>query len=206
MISNGVDPAFTPEKKQKPEQYADKFCILSTGRLVKEKCQAELLKAAALSRHADKIQIFLAGDGPQKKKLQKLGQELKNPPVIAFHSKEELFGIIQYCDLYVHCAYAEIESIACVEAITCGLVPVIADSKMSAAKHFAQNESNLYRAGDPADLAAKIDYMIEHPEVREQQREQYIKYAERFRIEKCIDKMEEMFSDAVDGKHREQLV
>ena len=106
----------------------------------------------------------------------------------------------------MHCAYAEIESIACVEAITCGLVPVIADSKMSAAKHFAQNESNLYRAGDPADLAAKIDYMIEHPEVREQQRLQYIKYAERFRIEKCIDKMEEMFSDAVDGKHREQLV
>lgn len=206
VISNGVDPAFTPEKKQKPEQYADKFCILSTGRLVKEKCQAELLKAAALSRHADKIQIFLAGDGPQKKKLQKLGQELKNPPIIAFHGKEELVGIIQYCDLYVHCAYAEIESIACVEAITCGLVPVIADSKMSAAKHFAQNESNLYRAGDPADLAAKIDYMIEHPEVREQQRLQYIKYAERFRIEKCIDKMEEMFSDAVDGKHREQLV
>ena len=206
VISNGVDPAFTPEKKQKPEQYADKFCILSTGRLVKEKCQSELLKAAALSRHADKIQIFLAGDGPQKKKLQKLGQELKNPPVIAFHSKEDLVGIIQYCDLYVHCAYAEIESIACVEAITCGLVPVIADSKMSAAKNFAQNESDLYRAGDPADLAAKIDYMIEHPEVREQQREQYVKYAERFRIEKCIDKMEEMFSDAVDGKHREQLV
>ena len=206
VISNGVDPAFAPEKQEKPAQYADKFCILSTGRLVKEKCQAELLKAVALSRHADRIQIFLAGDGPQEKKLIKLGQKLKNPPVISFHKKEELIQIIQSSDLYVHCAYAEIESIACVEAITCGLVPVIADSKMSAAKHFAQNESDLYRAGDPADLAAKIDYMIEHPEVREQQRLQYIKYAERFRIEKCIDKMEEMFSDAVEGKHREQLV
>lgn len=206
VISNGVDPAFTHEKKEKPAQYADKFCILSTGRLVKEKCQAELLKAELLSRHADKIQIFLAGNGPLEKKLIKLGKKLKNPPVISFYKKEELVHIIQFCDLYVHCAYAEIESIACVEAITCGLVPVIANSKMSAAKDFAQNESNLYQAGNAADLAEKIDYLIEHPQVREQQREQYIEYATRFRIEKCIDKMEEMFFDAAEGRHREQIV
>ena len=36
------------------------------------------------------------------------------------------------------------------------------------------------------------------------EREEYIRYAERFRIDKCIDKMEEMFADAVAGRHREQ--
>lgn len=55
-------------------------------------------------------------------------------------------------------------------------------------------------------LAARIDYMIDHPELREKLRAEYIAYAERFRIDKCIDKMEEMFEDAVAGRHREQTV
>lgn len=87
IISNGVDPSFVPGNDPKPDEYADKFCILSTGRLVKEKCQSELLKAAALSKYADKLQIFLAGDGPQEKRLQKLGSKLPNPPVISFMKK-----------------------------------------------------------------------------------------------------------------------
>ena len=92
------------------------------------------------------------------------------------------------------------------EAITCGLVPVISDSKMSAAKYFARDKRNLYQAGSPRMLAARIDYMIDHPELREKLRAEYIAYAERFRIDKCIDKMEEMFEDAVAGRHREQTV
>lgn len=203
VISNGVDPIFFPSPQPKPAPYADKFCILSTGRLTKEKCQSELIRGVLLSRHADQIQLFIAGDGPLKKKLVKLGKRLKNPPVISFHPKEELAKMLNFCDLYVHPSYAEIESIACVEAITCGLVPVISDSKMSAAKNFTQFPENLYRAGDPADLARKIDYLIEHPEVRASEREVYIRYAERFRIEKCIDKMEEMFEDARTGAHRD---
>lgn len=201
VISNGVDPAFVPGTAEKPEQYADKFCILSTGRLVKEKSQAELIKAIAKSRYAEKIQLFIAGDGPLKSKLEKLGKKLPNPPVIAFHPKEELVNIIHYCDLYAHPAYAEIESIACVEAITCGLVPVIANSKKSAARFFARHPSNLYRAGCPADLARKIDFLIDHPEIRNKQRAEYIRYAERFRIDLCIDKMIEMFRDAIEGRH-----
>ena len=206
VISNGVDPAFTPRRSPKPAEYADKFCILNTGRFVKEKCQQDLLKAIPYCRHADKIQVFIAGEGPLEKRLRQLGEKLKNPPVIGFHPKEELADIISFCDLYVHPSYAEIESIACVEAITCGLVPVISDSKMSAAKYFARDKRNLYQAGSPRMLAARIDYMIDHPELREKLRAEYIAYAERFRIDKCIDKMEEMFEDAVAGRHREQTV
>ena len=93
------------------------------------------------------------------------------------------------------------ESIACIEAITCGLVPVIADSKMSAARYFALSGENLYAAGNTRDLAAKIDYMIEHPERIKALSEEYVTYAEKFRIEKCIDKMEEMFEDAIAHRH-----
>lgn len=201
VISNGVDPAYFAAREQKPKEYEDKFCILSTGRLTKEKCQKDLIKAVSQSKYSDRIQIFIAGDGPLKKKLMRMGMKLKNPPAIMFHTKEELAKYINFCDLYVHPSYAEIESIACIEAITCGLVPVIADSKMSAARYFALSGENLYAAGNTRDLAAKIDYMIEHPERIKALSEEYVTYAEKFRIEKCIDKMEEMFEDAIAHRH-----
>lgn len=202
VISNGVDPIFIPNKTEKPDEYKDKFCILSTGRMVKEKCQSELIKALYLSKYSDKIQLFIAGEGPLKNKLAQLGKDLKNPPVMRFFTKDELVQLINTCDLYTQASYAEIECIACLEAITCGLVPIISNSKMSAAKYFALSEHNLYTAGNPQALADKIDYMIEHPQFREKQSAQYIEYAEKFKIEKCIDKMELMFQDAIEGTHR----
>ena len=73
---------------------------------------------------------------------------------------------------------------------------------MSAAKYFALSEYNRYACGKPRALAERIDYMIEHPEFRKELSEKYVEYGERFRIDKCIDKMEEMFRDAVNGVHK----
>lgn len=201
VISNGVDPVFQPKQAEKPAEWADKFCILTTGRLTKEKRQAHLIKAVAKSKYADRIQIVVAGLGPLENKLRRAGRKLKNPPVINFYKKDELVELINRCDLYVHPSYAEIECIACAEAITCGLVPIIADSAMSAARFFALTEHNIYRSGNTADLARKIDFMIEHPEIRQELKDKYVEYAERFRIDKCIDKMEEMFEDAAARRH-----
>lgn len=203
VISNGVDPIFTAKHEEKPSELKDKFCILSTGRMVKEKCQADLIRAVSYSKYSDRIQLIIAGDGPLKNKLTALGKNLKNPPIMRFFQKEELVHMINYCDLYAQASYAEIECIACVEAITCGLVPIISDSRMSAAKYFALSEYNRYACGKPRALAERIDYMIEHPEFREDLSKKYVEYGERFRIDKCIDKMEEMFQDAANGVHRQ---
>ena len=203
VISNGVDPIYKPEKEEKPADLEGKFCILTTGRLTKEKCQSDLLKAVKQSRYSDRIQVFIAGDGPLRNKLERMGKKLRNRPEIAFLPKEELAKRINYSDLYVHTSYAEIESIACVEAITCGLVPVIANSEMSAARYFALSEDDLYSSGNIGALAEKIDRMIENPRLRKDLRSRYIEFAEQFRIEKCIDRMEEMFEDAIAHRHPE---
>ena len=172
--------------------------------MVKEKCQADLIRAVSYSKYSDRIQLIIAGDGPQKNKLTALGKNMKNPPIMRFFQKEELVHMINYCDLYAQASYAEIECIACVEAITCGLVPVIANSEMSAARLFALTEDNLYVSGDTDSLADKIDHMIENPELREELKQKYIQFAARFQIERCIDKMEEMFRDAIAQKRRQE--
>lgn len=69
-------------------------------------------------------------------------------------------------DLLVHCSIADIESISVIEAMACGLVPVIAVSNLSAASHFALLDQSRFPVRDATALAARIDWWIEHPRER----------------------------------------
>lgn len=200
VISNGVTPIYKKIEVEKPENLKDKFVVLFVGRLSKEKRHDLLIDAVNLSKHREKIQIIFAGHGPLKEKLTKHGEILPNRPIIGFYPKEELVNVINYSNLYVHPSDIEIEAISCLEAITCGRVPVISDSEKSATNAFALSDKNLFKAGNPASLAEKIDYFIDNPNEIEKFEKEYANYATRFQIEACMDDMEKMFFDAIADK------
>jgi len=81
--------------------------------------------------------------------------------VFGYYNRDELIKLIHECDLYVHASDAEIEGISLIEAFACGLVPIISDSKQSAAAQFALGPQNLFKAGSPESLAEKIDYWLD---------------------------------------------
>lgn len=196
VISNGVNDTFKPMQVEKKPEFKDKFCILYTGRLSKEKSHIILLKAVAKSKYKDKIQLIFAGQGLLKNKLEKYAKKhLVNQPIIKFFSRNELLEVVNSCDLYCHPAYAEIEAIACLEAISCGLVPLIANSPCCATKAFALDEKCLFKVNDYKDLAKKIDYFIENPDVIKELREKYLKQSVSFNQESCMEQMEQMLID-----------
>ena len=193
VISNGVGSRFAHQETEKPEAFRDRFVILFTGRYGKEKSHRRLIDGAALSRHASDIQLIFAGKGPLEKEIEAhAAEKLAHLPLMKFFSHEEMLQVINYADLYVHPAEVEIEAIACLEAISCGLVPVIADSPRCATRHFALDERNLFRYDDPADLAEKIDYWIEHPQEKELCSRRYMGYTRQFEQEHCMELMEQM--------------
>ena len=57
---------------ERPEELKNKFIIIMSGRLSKEKNQQELLYAVKRSKYEKDIQIMLTGDGPRKNYLMKL--------------------------------------------------------------------------------------------------------------------------------------
>ncbi|WP_197068254.1 glycosyltransferase [Candidatus Soleaferrea massiliensis] len=200
VISNGVDDDFVPlEDVKKPDDGL--FHILMVGRLSPEKRQTVLLKAAALSKYADRIQLHLAGRGPMKHRLMRMGHKLKHPPVIGFYSKEDLIRLENSCDLYVHASVIEIEAISCMEAFSCGLVPVICNAQQSATPQFALDGRSLFIPDDPVDLARKIDYWIEHPDEKEQMSKAYAEEGNLYRIEQSIRAAERMFEETVRDYH-----
>ena len=199
VISNGVNKYVRPLKADKPEEIKDKFLILSTGRLGKEKRQGVLLRAIAQSKYNDKIQVILAGAGPFEKRLSKYAKKhIANMPIIKFFSREEMINLLNYADLYVHPAEIELEGIACLEACVCGCVPIVSDSDRAATKNFALDERNLFKLNDSADLAKKIDYWIENEQERKKCKENYINFSKIFDQEECMDKMEQMLKDVIE--------
>lgn len=202
VISNGVNTRFVKKTVQKPDNFKDKFVILFTGRYSKEKSHKVLIDAVKYSKYKDKIQLVFAGDGPLKTKLQKYCKKnLKNQPLFKFFGREEMVDTINYADLYVHPAEIEIEAIACLEAISCGLVPVIANSPRCATKAFALDDNNLFKNKDSKSLANKIDYWISHPEEKKIYQTRYEDFVKEFNQDICMDKMEEMLIETVQ-KHK----
>ncbi len=204
VISNGVEPIYRKKNVERKKELENKICILTIGRLSREKRHDLLIKAIQLSKYRDNIQLYIAGCGPLEKKTRKLGESLPNKPIINFYSQKDLVELINNADLYVHPADIEIEAIACLEAITCGVVPIISNSSRSATNAFALDEYNLFEAGNPSDLAKKIDYLIDHQEFKNALSEEYLEYSKQFQIENCITKMEEMFEEAVSNYEKQK--
>lgn len=202
VISNGVGDRFKRTGAKKPAEFKNKFVILFSGRYSKEKSHSVLIDAVALSKHESRIQLIFAGDGPLRDKLKEYSKKLTNRPVLAFFPHKQMLNVLNYADLYVHPAEIEIEAIACLEAIACGQVPIISDSKKSATKKFALDERNLFAANDPQSLAQKIDFFIENPDIFEEYRERYKGMAEDYSQKACMDRMEQMLFDAVEKKSR----
>ena len=195
VISNGVNfKYFYPNKVERPDNLKGKFVIIMSGRLSKEKNQQELLYAVKRSKYEKDIQIMLTGDGPRRKYLMKLIKKLNftNEPIQKLYKHEDLHDALWMGDLYVHTSIVEIEAISCLEAIACGMVPVIADSRKSATRKFAIDDRCLYKSRNIQDLTNHIDYWIEHKEEKEKLSVKYREFIKQFDFEVCMNRMEQM--------------
>lgn len=195
VISNGYDKSFVPPA-EKPEN--GKFEVVMVGRLAPEKNQKVLVSAVARCKYRDNIHVNLLGNGPKKKSLLKQAQKLGVDVSFGFYPKEQLVKKLQHCDLYVHCAEVETEAIACIEAIACGLVPVIADSKMSATPQFALDERSLFKNDDADSLAKKLEYWYENGVERKKMSGIYAQSAFKYSLENSLKKAERMFIDEIN--------
>ena len=202
VISNGVSGDFHPAKVERPEEFAGKQVILFTGRYSREKSHRVLIDAARKSRYANTIRLVFAGEGPLRKKLEKRSARLANPPVFRFFTRREMVEMINTADLYVHPAEIEIEAISCLEAISCGLVPVISNSPRSATRFFALDEKNLFMCNNSGDLAKKIDYWLDHPAEKEARSREYLGYTRQFDFDVSMDRMEQMIIQVHENKGR----
>ncbi|MBR6117085.1 MAG: glycosyltransferase [Paludibacteraceae bacterium] len=202
-ISNGIQDAFMVagelKKGQRDQVPSTKevFKIMMIGRLSQEKRQDVIINAVKYSKYADRIQLVFAGKGPEYEKYVELGKDLKHQPQFIYVGRDELIENLLETDLYVHASDMESEAISCIEAFATGLVPVIANSHVSATPQFALDGRSLFIPGDPKDLARAIDYWLDHPGERRVMEEKYRQFGRQYSLATSVELFEQMLNEEI---------
>ena len=119
-------------------------------------------------------------------------------PQFVYLKQDELIKLLLQCDLYVHASDMESEAISCIEAFATGLVPVIANSELSATRQFALDDRSLFLPGNPKDLARAIDYWLDNPQERECMEKAYVKAAKKYSLDISVRMFEEMLNEEIE--------
>lgn len=203
VISNGVADAVGPMPFVRTPRYEKEFLILFTGRYSPEKSHRVLIDAVAASAYKDRIRLIFAGKGPEQERLRTYAKKLPLAPIFSFFSRDEMLRLLNIADLYVHPAEIEAEGIACLEAISCGLVPIISDSPRCATRYYAPQPHCLFHYNQPTDLARQIDFWLSNPEKRRDCRKACLQMAEeKFRRSACMAEMERMLCETAQNTRK----
>ncbi len=198
VISNGLPVQFQPLNCIPDTEYANKFVILMVGRLAKEKRHNLVIEAIKRSKNAEQIQLIATGKGPLLEELKALGDELPNPAVFSYVSQEQLIKLFNTADLFVHASEIELEGMAVMEAIGCGLPALIANAKHSASTQFALNERFLFISGDVENLSSQIDYWINHREELKASGQDYQEKAKQYSFTVCAQQTEDLYRHIIN--------
>lgn len=199
VISNGYAPRFSPDPSALTAS-AHPYRVVASGRLTREKDHITLIKAVAMCRHAQDIELTICGTGPLRRYLRfRSSRLLARPASIGFHRNDQMPQVLRSCDLLVHPSIADIESLSVIEAMACGLVPIIASSELSATSQFALCDESLFAVRDCAMLANRIDWWLDDDERRRQWGQRYAERArERYSVASSVQAFAQMARDAME--------
>ena len=167
VIENGVEQDFFKIER-------NRFCnreplrILVIGNLTKNKSVDILLKGIAKSG-TNGLVIDIVGDGPEKKNLERLAEDLGLARISNFHgvieaSRRLLF--FRNADIFLFASKSEGRPNVVLEAMASALPIVVRD--MEAVSELIENEVNglVFNSDDETEIAKRIKSLVNSPELR----------------------------------------
>jgi len=152
-----------------------KAALLFVGRLVWEKDLATLAEAyALLAAKRDDAAFVIVGDGPIRDELRQMMPDAK---FLGYRSGEELATVYASSDLFVFPSTTETFGNVTLEAMASGLTPVCV--REGGASGVVQDGITglLARPRDAADLAAKIEMLLDNPGMRSALADRALRFA-----------------------------
>lgn len=144
--------------------------LVSVGRLAKEKNLEELLEYfAKLVREGNgkNLTFLIAGDGPDRERLEKLAEELGIKDQVVFTgmiSPDKVAGYYKLGDVFVCASNSETQGITYIEALACGL-PTLC-RRDDCLSQVVTDGYNGFQYENYAYFKIHLDYILEQEERR----------------------------------------
>jgi glycosyltransferase involved in cell wall biosynthesis len=171
--------------------------LLYVGRLDKEKQIEVALQGLAAVRHHMDVHLCIVGDGKEHKHLTALAGSLGLDSAVTFTgriSDASMEYIHSIADLFVMPSIAELQSIATMEAMACGL-PVVAANAM-ALPELVHNGKNgyVFPAGDSEAFASRVQSILADTALRKQMGEESLSIISSHSIQNTLTSFEELYA------------
>lgn len=149
-----------------------------------------------------KISCIIAGVGDQSKYLLNCSKRLglvNNIRFIGYVDEDDKYPLLRSCKIFVMPSEREGFSIATLEAMYCGNVPVIANPEyeeiFGTSDFVVNNETGLYyKIGDVNDLTSKILFLLNNNEIYNKLRENAMEMGKRFDWKQIVKLYEDVLN------------
>lgn len=196
IIPNGIDlKKFKPAKH--PPRPQTRKTILYIGRLERRKGLKYLLKAyEVLAQGQDDIQLIVAGDGPDREKMEMLAATMMLPNVsfLGFVSDEVKMELLQSADLFCAPAvYGESFGIVLLEAMASGLVTVAGDNSGYRSVMQEMGSLSLVNPHETDEFARRLQLLLNEVVLRKDWQKWAKTYVQQYSYDAIIDQYEELY-------------
>ena len=171
--------------------------LLYLGRLAKEKNCAELLRTMARFLEAP-VTLLLVGDGPGRKSLEKLSQQMNLDGHVVFAGMvppDQVGRYYQLGDLFVSASTSETQGLTYLEALRAGL-PLLC-RRDACLDGVAEQGVNGWQYTEEDDFAACVEQFLTHPEHREQMERSALASGQRFSVEAFAQEVESAYLECL---------
>lgn len=178
--------------------------ILYIGRLERRKGVKYLLRAfQVLQENQEDVGLVLAGDGPDREKLELMVEELglRNVTFLGFVSEDEKLRLLRSADLFCAPAiYGESFGIVLLEALASGLVTVAANNPGYSSVMQGLGGLSLVNPQDTVEFARRLDLLLREKSLRSMWRSWAKTYVKQYSYKRVVDQYEAIYKEAYD-KH-----
>lgn len=202
IIPNGIGTQFKP-----PRAFNDTRThktVLYIGRLEGRKGVKYLLRAfaAVQQRHPD-VALIIAGDGPDREKLETMTAYLglQNVTFKGYITDDEKLTLLHESDLFCAPAiYGESFGIVLLEAMATGLVTVAGDNPGYESVMQGLGAISLVNPRHPVEFSRRIELLLYEKELRTLWRQWATKELPQYSYTRIVDQYEDVYRQAVAEK------
>ncbi len=180
-----------------------KTIFLFVGRVDREKHLDVLLRAVALLDRDD-FQLVIGGKGAYLKKLTSLANRLGLGARVRFTGfipQEDLPSMLNSIDIFTMPSEAELLSIATLQAMGCARPVLAADAVALPELVTDAVNGYLFKPGDPADAARKMEWFLDHPEGWSAMGLASLAKVQPHSLENIVHEYETLYEKVLSGNH-----